>query len=309
MDKKLIYLKDLYENENLHRIVYGKLVEVESSPKLKSALRKLSEIEGRHESLWKRLLEMNGIKPVERDYKLSTVLIVALRRVIGLALTIKLIEYFEKGLESKFDEVKNSMPLNKDEAAIVKVVYDDENLHERKLEEMLVSQGRIINNIRDVAFGMNDGLVELLAVVVGLAAALTTPLLIILGGVIVSVSGTLSMGAGAYLSTEYENSLNKMKDKKDASMSAIYVGVMYFIGTLFPLSPFFLGITGYPGIALSIIITAIVLAITSAVIAIIGEISILGRVSKTLLISLGIDAITIAIGLYARAVLNLPATV
>jgi VIT1/CCC1 family predicted Fe2+/Mn2+ transporter len=305
MDEKIVYLEELYRNEALHKIVYSKLSEIEKEKELKSILEKLSKMEERHKALWGKILSINRIRPPAYKAKLMPALIILVRRIVGLALTVKFIGYFEEGLEKKFDTVMNSMPLSKKEAAIVKAIYDDETKYERVLEEKLIGYGKIFNNIRDVAFGMNDGLVEILGVIVGLAAAITNPLLIVLGGIIVSVAGTLSMGGGAYLSTEYENSLKK-GGGKNSLKSGFYVGIMYFIGTLFPLSPFLLGIAGFTGIALSIIATAIVLTVTSAIIAIISNNNISRMVGKTLLISLGIAAITIAIGVYARSVLNLP---
>ncbi len=307
MDEKIKYLEELYENESLHREVYGKFALIEKNAELKAILEKLSKMESRHEALWGKILSINKVKPMAYKARLLVALIIFLKRILGLALTVKFIEYFEEGLERKFDMLMEKMPLGKKEAAIVKEIYDDENKHERGLEERLISYGKILNNIRDIAFGMNDGLVELLGVVVGLAAALSDPLLIVLGGIIVATAGTLSMGGGAYLSTEYENTIKKGKGKSPFR-SGLYVGVMYFVGTLFPLSPFIFGFVGFTGIALAILATAIVLTITSAIIAIISDNHIGKMVGKTLLISLGIAAITIIIGAYARSVLMLPVT-
>jgi VIT1/CCC1 family predicted Fe2+/Mn2+ transporter len=308
MDGKTRYLEKLYKNEMLHQSVYESLSRSERDPGLKAELKKLSMMEAGHKTLWGKILQLNRIPPPDGAPGMMAGLILAVRRIFGLALTVKFIEYFENRLEDKFDMVLKTARLDKKESAILKRIKRDEELHERSIEEKVISYGKIIANIRDVAFGINDGLVELLAVVVGLAAAINNPLVVLLGGFIVAVSGTLSMAGGAYLSTEYEESIKAAKKTAATTpmKSAFYVGVMYFIGTLFPLSPFFLGVSGFAGIVAAIIITVIVLALTSTFIAIVSDTSITGRVSKTLFISLGIDVITIAIGVYARSVLNLP---
>ncbi len=309
MDEKENYLRKLYNNENLHREVYARLAHKEDNPQLKKILEKLAKMEESHRGGYEKLLKLNGMRVPDERVGLYTEMTILLRRIVGLALTVKIIEYFEMQLERGFEAFLKKEPLDSREAAIIGYIDRDEEYNERVLEDAVIGYGKIINNIRDVAFGMNDGLVELLGVVVGLAAALNNPLLILVGGIIVAVAGTLSMGGGAYLSTEYEMTINKKKgeaDKNAALRSGIYVGVTYFIGTLFPLAPFALGFSGTPGIMLSVVITAIALTVISTIIAVISDTSIFVRVSRTLLISLGIAAITILIGVYARAVMHLP---
>jgi VIT1/CCC1 family predicted Fe2+/Mn2+ transporter len=309
MKGKISYLEDLYKNEILHMHVYAQLALSEKNKKMASVLKKLSAMEEKHGMYWGEILEINKIRPPHVSTKFFAALILMLRKLFGLALTVKFIEYFEEGLEARFDQIIKNGGLGKNELRIVNKIKVDEDTNERVLEEELIAHGNILNNIRDVIFGLNDGLVELLGVVVGLAAALTDPVLILLGGFIVAVSGTLSMAGGAYLSTEYEKTVvevGKRTNNATPLRSAFYVGIMYFVGTLCPLSPFIFGIVGTTAIALSIIVTAIVLTVASTIIAIISDTSITKRIGKTLLISLGIAAITITIGIYARMVLNLP---
>jgi VIT1/CCC1 family predicted Fe2+/Mn2+ transporter len=151
--------------------------------------------------------------------------------------------------------------------------------------------------------------VEILAAVSGIGAALQQPLLVIVAGSIVAISGTLSMAGGAYLSTDYENIVGLSSDKNyqtsSPSKSAGYVGIAYILGSLFPLLPFALGMSGVIGIGSAIVLTIVVLAITSTLIAIVSDTSILKRTFKTVLITLCITAITIALGFYARHYLHL----
>jgi vacuolar iron transporter family protein len=310
--EKARYLEELYRNEMHHMHIYGKFAETEKHKDLKEILQTLATMEAKHAKWWAEILEINNIKPVARGTQRVVPFYIFLRRIFGLGLTIKIIENMELGLEDKFRKILTSADLAPREKAIIKRIDDDESKNERALEEKVAGYGRVISNVRDIVFGMNDGMVELLAVVVGLAAALTNPVLVLLGGFIVSVSGTLSMAGGAYLSTEYEISVVEKKKRIGVTTplrSAVYVGVMYFIGTLFPLSPFIFGLTGYVAIAVAIIVTAIILTIAATMIAVLSDTSVSKRILKTLLISLGIAAITIIIGMYARSILHLPSSV
>jgi VIT1/CCC1 family predicted Fe2+/Mn2+ transporter len=309
-DEKARYLERLYRNEMRHMRIYAKFAQTEKHKELRKILETLSAMEAKHAKWWAEILELNRLEPETDGTDMTVSSFVFLRRLFGLALTIKIIEYMEMGLERQFDNALKNMKLAPREKEIIKRIKDDENKSERALEERVMEYGKFLNNVRDIIFGMNDGLVELLAVVVGLAAALTNPVLILLGGFIVSVSGTLSMAGGAYISTEYEAGIIREERRTAATTplkSAFYVGIMYFVGTLFPLSPFILGLTGYTAIAMAIIVTAVVLTIASTIIALVSNTSIGGRVAKTLLISLGIAAMTILIGMYARSILHLPA--
>ena len=172
-------------------------------------------------------------------------------------------------------------------------------------KEKLLEHSPMLNNIRSLIFGMNDGLVEILGAVAGFAAALQQPTLVIAAGFIVAIAGTLSMTGGAYLSVDYEKSIYKKKKTDSSKAAAFYTGIAYIIGALVPLLPFLFGASGYYALGVSIIITAIILSIVSTVISIVSDTPILERMVKTLLISLGIVAITITLGVYARSVLHL----
>jgi VIT1/CCC1 family predicted Fe2+/Mn2+ transporter len=62
--------------------------------------------------------------------------------------------------------------------------------------------------------------------------------------------------------------------------------------------------SGIAGIGSAIVLTAAVLAVTSTLLSIVSDTPILKRVAKTLLITLGIAAVTITLGLFARYFLH-----
>ncbi len=299
----------LYKIERLHQSVYESLSGSERNKDIKAIMERLSRLEKKHADLWGEMLLLNHTRAPKGHSRFSKFLILLSKRVLGLAITIKIIEHVESDSYQQFIKVSKSIVLTKKEERIINEIRKSEETEESRLENNVANYGTFLKNVKDIMFGMNDGLVELLAVAVGFAAALRTPLLIFIAGFIVAISGTLSMAAGAYLSTDYEKSIKskimQKSNQKSALESGFYVGIFYFIGSLFPLAPFAIGYSGYMGIVMSIVFTAIVLTFTSSMIAIASDKSIARAVSKTLLISLSVAAITILLGSYVRATFHI----
>ncbi|MEM3020103.1 MAG: VIT1/CCC1 transporter family protein [Candidatus Micrarchaeaceae archaeon] len=301
------YLLGLYKEEVLHKRVYSKLASVEKDRKLKTVLSELSSVESYHATLWSQLVDVKG-SGVSRLKLQSTFLVLGLlRRLFGLSVAIKAIEHREMELYEKIGSAANLFRGDEKRKGIISEIKADELKREIPLQKRISEYSKVIDNIRDITFGMNDGLVEVLAATVGLGAALQTPILVAIGGFIVAVSGTLSMAGGAYISTQYESGVRaKHKNMHSSPIgSAFYVGLPYIFGAAFPLAPFVLGFGGVAGIAYSMILTAIVLAVVAALIAVVTNKSISRRVATTLAISLGAAVVTILLGAYVRQVLHI----
>lgn len=287
---------ELYQSE-----LYMRFSEHEKDIELRRILIELSKEDSNHAMLW-------GAKAQDLHKKrvgnLRFRVMLLLRKTLGLELAIKLIDYKEYEIKAK---IKKQCP-PRDIAEADRIIKYEES-KEGRLKSRILSRNKILANVRDVVFGMNDGLVEILAATAGIGAAIQQPYLVLISGSIVAISGTLSMAGGAYLSTEYQNTIEKKENVKNKwhspKSSAAYVGVAYIFGALFPLLPFIFGMYGYAAIAMSVAITAVVLIITSAIISIVSDTPIIERISKTLAITLGIALITIVIGAAARHYLKI----
>ncbi len=292
----------LYRSEMLHSRAFKMLAWRERNRRLGRMLLELSAIEGKHALMWKRAGRLRRIRE-HLSGGLYIWALVLFRRLFGITLAIKLMEYNENKI---LGSLRNS-DLRHRNSAIGRILADE---REKKLalESRILGYSSILSNIRDVVFGMNDGLVEILAATAGIGAAIQQPLLVIVAGLIVAISGTLSMTGGAYLSTEYQNTIDAKRAARgplSPIRSASYVGVSYMLGAIVPLLPFILGMSGYRAISVSIAVTAVVLVAVSSVISVVSDTSISERALKTLLITLGISAITIALGIYARSYMHL----
>jgi VIT1/CCC1 family predicted Fe2+/Mn2+ transporter/rubrerythrin len=100
----------------------------------------------------------------------------------------------------------------------------DERLHiERIKKDILAMEGWEMGGgggIRDIIFGANDGLVSILALVIGVYGAITESYLILIAGIAGAVAGAISMGAGAYLSSKSEKEVTEKESSRKGIKSS-----------------------------------------------------------------------------------------
>jgi VIT1/CCC1 family predicted Fe2+/Mn2+ transporter/rubrerythrin len=68
--------------------------------------------------------------------------------------------------------------------------------------------------VRDVVFGANDGLVSILALVAGVFSATTESQAVLIAGIAGAIAGTVSMGAGAYVSSKSEQEVTQKEQER-----------------------------------------------------------------------------------------------
>jgi len=123
----------------------------------------------------------------------------------------------------------------------------------------------IEKNLREFIFGVEDGLIGNLGVVIGLAAANAPNNLILLAGLATMFAQSISMSAGNYLSIKSEKEYfevnkkereygKKYAEKKGVFSSTLVMGSSVFLGAAIPVSSYLL-FPGEKGIIPSIILT------------------------------------------------------
>ena len=104
-------------------------------------------------------------------------------------------------------------------------------------------------NIREVIFGVEDGAIGNLGLVVGMAQALAPNSLILLAGLATMIAQAISMSAGNYLSVKSEKEYFEVKRKdrnygkeyskrQNPLLSSVVMGISVIIGAAIPLSVF-----------------------------------------------------------------------
>ena len=102
----------------------------------------------------------------------------------------------------------------------------------------------LLDNLRQIVFGVEDGAIGNLGVVIGMAQAAAPNSYIILAGIATMFAQMISMSTGTYLSvkseSEYLSSRKKSRlpSHKHPINAAIIMGVSVIIGATIPLSTF-----------------------------------------------------------------------
>ncbi|MEM0154670.1 MAG: VIT1/CCC1 family protein [Methanothrix sp.] len=302
------FLKDELSDYKLYKVI-----EVgEKDRTLKRLVAKLSETELRHAKIWGSLLGERHIENVEIPFKSKLRLITypIVRKILGIAFVTKLLERNEANGLAEYKELLKGRELGSAELEKIKSIIGDEESHEKLMLEQTQRHEARLNYTKSIVFGMNDGLVEILAVIAGLAMVSTSSIIVAISGIIVGVSGTLSMAAGAYISSKSEKVVEKSLNEEyitqtKPSKEAYYTGIFYFLGAIVATYPFIFGAVGYVGVLESVISVAIVLSIASTLIAVISDTSIKRRIIEMLTVSLGAAAVTTIIGLIVRIVFGI----
>lgn len=256
---------------------YRRLSERVKDEKLKQSLLRLSSVEKEHSEFWKKHLQKEGVKMSSlkpRRAKVSFMLF--LHRILGTGLTVKLLEYGEVETVAMYREYASRSEKDEEFKKDLERIINEEIEHEDVFSYTLDQNRERIERNRDVIYGISDGLVEVLAAIAGLTALLTNHLDVALGGLIVGVSGAMSMSVGAYLAKNSESQFkisrlrreailgNHEHDKEKVELyrgesrrSAFNVGFFYIFGAMIPILPF-----AFLGRDLALVISVILVAVT-----------------------------------------------
>jgi len=108
---------------------------------------------------------------------------------------------------------------------LVRVISDERlhiNLMKKEILGMEAWEMEGSGGVRDLIFGANDGLVSILALVAGVYGAVTDSTLILVTGVAAAIAGTISMGAGAYLSAKSEKEVTQRENRRKGILSGTH---------------------------------------------------------------------------------------
>jgi len=70
-------------------------------------------------------------------------------------------------------------------------------------------QSRIADSIREVVFGIEDGMVSTMGAITGIAAGTGNPSIVVLSGFVIIAVESISMGVGSYVSNKSQKEINK----------------------------------------------------------------------------------------------------
>lgn len=194
--------------------LYEGLARYEKEPGKAQAFRELAEAERRHADVWVRKLEKQGVAiPPDRPSSRIRALIWLGRR-LGSDAVVPMILDAEAGDADKYDaQGGEATAIAAEERAhhvVLTGMGKDKPTGARDLiavrERWHGSSGRA-GSIRAAIFGMNDGLVSNLSLILGVAGAGMEPHTVVVTGFAGLLAGAFSMAAGEYTSVASQRDL------------------------------------------------------------------------------------------------------
>jgi VIT1/CCC1 family predicted Fe2+/Mn2+ transporter/rubrerythrin len=238
-----------WESEARMADVYEALAGVTSDGRLKRRLTALAETERRHADAWASLLDADGGKPQRHGPHLTAHFLATLARVAGVGPALALagaaeghvLRSYLHQVSSVADEraqgvLRQVLPEELDHQSAEDVAGEPDSgaRDEAPLDAAEEWHGSGTESIRNVIYGVNDGLTATLGVLAGVGGATVNPRVVLIGGLSAMVASGVSMAGGAYLASKsqrevYEGQLAReaaeievLPDLERAELARIY---------------------------------------------------------------------------------------
>jgi VIT1/CCC1 family predicted Fe2+/Mn2+ transporter len=194
--------------------VYEALAGVASNPVAGRRLKALAETERRHAQAWAQLLESCGVKVPDSRPQVTARALAVLARAVGIGPALALAGVAEgqvlRSYLSQVSTVSNQqaqgvlrrvLPEELDHQAPDEVADRDEDTRSPVAADEQWHGGGA-ESIRNVIYGVNDGLTATLGVLTGVGGASIDARVVLIGGLSAMVASGVSMAGGAYLATK-----------------------------------------------------------------------------------------------------------
>ncbi len=279
-------LLGMQRDELTGSILYANMAARQKDEQNRRVFEDISRAERGHYETWKSYTGQD-VAPDRVKIALFNLLSI----VLGVTFTIKL---FEKGEDAGITELKRI----EQELPEARTILAEEEEHEQRLMS-LIDEERL-HYVGSIVLGLNDALVELTGTIAGLTFALANCRLVALSGLITGVSATLSMAASNYLAQRAEGNAKALK-------SSAYTGVAYLVAVFFIVLPYLLLPNEQYLLAFGIMIAAVILMILgfNYYTSVAQDTPFFKRFAEMALISLGVAALSFAIGMAAKALLGI----
>ncbi len=192
--------------------VYRFLAAAERDPERRRLLEELAQVEERHAQVWRDKLREAGVEPREHGPSLKVRLIGLAARIFGVDSVLPIVRSLEAGAYATY--------MAQDETA--QAIAPDERQHRKTIGRLLQGERQAApaigerepwhrtgggGTLRASVFGVSDGLVSNLSLVMGFAGAQTEAKFVLLAGTAGLLAGAFSMAAGEYVSMRAQREL------------------------------------------------------------------------------------------------------
>lgn len=206
--KKRTFLAN-WQDEMEAAMLYAKMAEAESNPRRKGIYTRLSEIEKRHAAIWENELKRLGVVP-KFTPGLKARLIAFAAKVFSPRAALEVLERGEGSAIASYSR-QARMYAGEPIAEHLRTIAMDEKSHSKILRDLAARPSEPLSGerwhqggdfIRDMIFGVNDGLLSTFSLVAGVFGGAASNRFVLLSGLAGAIAGAISMAAGAYVSTK-----------------------------------------------------------------------------------------------------------
>jgi len=277
-------VRAMQKGEITEHYIYQKLSQATKDAHNRDILQRISGDEMRHYNLWQ-----DYTRRAEKPDWVRVWVYYLVSRVFGLTFGIKLMERGEGKAQETYRDIADSVPQALD-------IAKEEDEHEEQLIQMINEER--LNYIGSMIRGLNDALVELTGALAGFTLALQDSRLIAMAGLITGIAASLSMGATEYLAIKSEQS------GRSPLKSALYTGIAYIFTVFFLIFPYLLFTNIYMPLGIMILDAIIVITVFNFYLSVAKDESFWKRFLEMALLSLGVAAVSFAIGFIVKQLLG-----
>ncbi len=274
------------QNEITEHIIYAELSKISKDKRNASTLKEISALELTHYNFWKEITKKEA-EPNQWKIKKH----IWLAKILGLSFSLRLMEMSEDQASKFYASVKTQYP----EALSIE---EYEIQHEEKLIEIL--NDTRLNYAGSIVLGLNDALVEFTGTLAGLTFAFSNNSIVGATGLVMGFAASLSMAASGYLSSQEDET----NDKINPIIAAIYAGVSYILTVFILVFPYLVQSNPYVALGSMLFFTVLIISGYTYYISVAKSLSFSKRFIQMAVISLGVSALSFGIGTIIKRVLG-----
>ncbi len=210
--RDLKWLEGNYKDELTAEWVYNELARIDKNQQRAASMRQLAEYERKHAEAWKSVMQHLNRPIPKGSHQRDMRILVRLAKWFGPGSVLRLLHKGEVEGIAKYIRQQERWH---DPAAqeTLKEILPDEVSHEVDIFTEMNKESTSGGVLRSVILGANDGFGSILALVAGVAGAVTESPTVLIAGMAGLVAGAVSMAASNYVSIKAEQEVHATRVK------------------------------------------------------------------------------------------------
>ena len=202
--------KITYLEEQKVAIIYSKLGNRYKNTEISEKLREITKTEETHAKFWKEFLEKRNVNTEQiKPKKYIINILTILYGILGIALTLKILESGERKLIQQYSILFRSENLTPIEKTVITRFLLSEPAHEEEFTEYEKKFQFFISKIATIFTQTSGGLVTVISTAIGLSSVYSDPYIIGITGLIVGLTGALNTVVGFYFFGRTSKKINE----------------------------------------------------------------------------------------------------